>query len=1163
MFVSITRHAPKLQQRHICKSCFWKLAGHPNVLPPSRSSVLVLRAPGNAATFSTTRRTYEDEDTSSSVSSKDNSQTSKKASAEGKQNRKKLNQPKAKKTKGRRLKTKTTASIPENIIFEDEAAEENSSKPKTGGKKQAKKVSSRSKKGSIGGAKEQAESDVRIIKVKQRLINYVNSNSNEAVIRNVNSDEKSKKNKIAPSQLHSIFEIMVADKGVAAARKELVDLIQKGGLTTTDRTQVMKELRASLVNRPRPRKEDSTSDVASSSDKLAGLLASFDSVPIRKVDSKSKPTKGPKEKVPTKPPKQIKTGPIKRSPGTIAFEVQSVDPDSLKLVPVQKEQPPVPGLSYGLERALFNPGVYNLQDPRSRVFNFDPYLAEIMPVSEFDFTALKEYITSSRDKALIETAKHEKRKYTGSTSSMSASLAHFHFLLSQWRPIHTNMLSQQFPVEFSTFTALQRGPSAVFLRERDGVYAIDADKQYDSANILSMLGKSMEKLLTLPKEEFEQYRKVNSDSITEDQRNEVESFHYTTMGDFLMRSQLDAHDPRLPGTGMFDLKTRAVLAIRMDVDNYAEGSGYEIFQRHGEYESFEREYYDMIRAAFLKYSLQVRMGRMDGIFVAYHNIERIFGFQYISLPEIDSTIHGTTDTTIGDSEFKLSVDLLNKALDRATTRFPGKSLRVHFETRGNVETPFMYIFAEPMEEEEIQEIQNTNRAHIEAFEARVLGLHGGQGSELEGRKNAEWEELRAKIEESMENDEYEIKSAREIAQSLVEHHDVTGLTLDEVEQRVEEFLSSSSYSDPCEGGNKLWREEKSVDADEERDEVIEGDAEIELHDDMEKATAEVDEDADEEIDEDEEEEDEEENEEADEEEDEGDEDKSVEDEDGEHENTEDKHEVEELKESDAEINEDELIEIATEETIIHESLLADPAEDTSEVQQNEDSLEKVKIPEPELAQKEDLMVDSAEETQDVDQSIDNSSNIEESTADGSESSEQIGVNNDKSLMEDFGAILPKEEAPKQILAMHLAIRNKVNGEYVVRPQELKASDKWTVEYALSEIPDQEKAMNLYKACQTRRRTALTKSEDAEANSWAADRNNRFIKTLKNLAKRGRLLRQKMTEKEAHAPVKTLEFREEPKPVGVYADIFEQAEKDAEERNGMARQVEGNGTDDEE
>lgn len=311
-----------------------------------------------------------------------------------------------------------------------------------------------------------------------------------------------------------------------------------------------------------------------------------------------------------------------------------------------------------------------MQDPRSRVFNFDPYLQTIMPVPEFDFNALKEYITSSRDASLKELAVLHGKRYVGSSSSMTAALSHFHFLLSQWREINSSMLSRSFPDKSKSFTKLQRAPSAIMLRWKNGTYAIDADKEFDSANILMMLGKSMEKLLTLSTEDYERYRVSNSHQISSEERDAPESYHYSTMGDFLMRSQLDAHDPRLPGTGMFDLKTRAVLSIRMDAKNYEDGVGYQIRTPKGNFESFEREYFDMIRAAFLKYSLQVRMGRMDGIFVAYHNIEKIFGFQYISLPEMDATLHGRYDTSIGDQEFKLSLDLLNKILDKATKRYP-------------------------------------------------------------------------------------------------------------------------------------------------------------------------------------------------------------------------------------------------------------------------------------------------------------------------------------------------------------------------------------------------------------------------------------------------------------------------------------------------------------
>lgn len=305
------------------------------------------------------------------------------------------------------------------------------------------------------------------------------------------------------------------------------------------------------------------------------------------------------------------------------------------------------------------------------MYNFDPYLQSIMPVAEFDFASLKAYITSSEDQTLkIVAGKHGKR-YMGSSSSMTSVLAHFHFLLSGFRDLNVSMLSKSFPDRgLSQVTLLQKSPTAVFLRWKDGSYAIDADKQFGSASVLTLMGHAMEKLLTLDTERYELYRKSNPNQISDVEKSTRETYHYSTVGNILMRSQLDAHDNRLPGTGMFDLKTRAVVSIRMDSENPQNGVGYEIKSLQGEWESYEREYFEMIRSAFLKYSLQVRMGRMDGIFVAFHNVQRLFGFQYIGLPEMDLAIHGHTDTTLGDQEFKLSLGLLNKVLDTATEKHP-------------------------------------------------------------------------------------------------------------------------------------------------------------------------------------------------------------------------------------------------------------------------------------------------------------------------------------------------------------------------------------------------------------------------------------------------------------------------------------------------------------
>jgi hypothetical protein len=155
---------------------------------------------------------------------------------------------------------------------------------------------------------------------------------------------------------------------------------------------------------------------------------------------------------------------------------------------------------------------------------------------------------------------------------------------------------------------------------------------------------------------------------------------------FVLRSQLDCFDPRLPGTGVFDIKTRAVMTIRHDLFNFEENSGYQIRTLQGLAESFEKEYYDLIRSAFLKYrsvlirlggrtlsshhahSFQARIGNMDGVFVAYHNTERIFGFQYIPLSEMDARLFG--ERAAGDAVFEKCLLLLEVVLEEATRELP-------------------------------------------------------------------------------------------------------------------------------------------------------------------------------------------------------------------------------------------------------------------------------------------------------------------------------------------------------------------------------------------------------------------------------------------------------------------------------------------------------------
>ncbi|UPX12341.1 uncharacterized protein EKO05_0002895 [Ascochyta rabiei] len=427
------------------------------------------------------------------------------------------------------------------------------------------------------------------------------------------------------------------------------------------------------------------------------------------------------------------------------LHIEELAPGDLNFEPIQVDMPPLPMLAYGLDRVLFNPGVYRLQDPRTGVYNFDPYLEKIMPVEEFDFDALSEYKTSSKDEDLLAITRKLGVKYTGSTSSMSGVLQHFHFLLSAHRKLDHSMLSKNFPDPTNKFSRITQGPDAIFLRYKDGVYAIDADKTFDTPNVMSWLGHSLEKLLTSERAEFERYRRSNPEQ-TPDESASARCFHYTKQGSILMRSQLDAQDPRLPGAGIFDLKTRAVVSIRMNHREYQEGLGYQLRYAQGEWESFEREFYDMTRATMLKYSLQARMGRMDGIFLAYHNIERIFGFQYLSLSEMDQVLHGQTDTCLGDQEFKLSVGLMEELLNRATEKFPETSIRLHFETR-DTKAPFMYVFAEPVTEERADDIQNTGAQYAKDWARRVVGVGKDDPEAQEA-----WQDLQEEVDEQVNED---------------------------------------------------------------------------------------------------------------------------------------------------------------------------------------------------------------------------------------------------------------------------------------------------------------------------------------------------------------------------------------------------------------------------
>lgn len=182
----------------------------------------------------------------------------------------------------------------------------------------------------------------------------------------------------------------------------------------------------------------------------------------------------------------------------------------------------VPKLSHGLDRVLFNPGVHYLRDPRTNVYNYDPFLRNLCQPDEFNFDSIPKFIPPSQDTNLHRAAAKYSSKFVSSTSSIAPSMSHFYFLLGRLKPMN---LSRRFTGDFEdepqTFTQMCRSPVGVHLRPHQlgdsFVRSLVTEKQTkedEKPNVLMHLGNVMEKLMTHSKSEFEGMYKGASNPFT-------------------------------------------------------------------------------------------------------------------------------------------------------------------------------------------------------------------------------------------------------------------------------------------------------------------------------------------------------------------------------------------------------------------------------------------------------------------------------------------------------------------------------------------------------------------------------------------------------------------------------------------------------------------------
>lgn len=203
----------------------------------------------------------------------------------------------------------------------------------------------------------------------------------------------------------------------------------------------------------------------------------------------------------------------------------------------------------------------------------------------------------------------------------------------------------------------------------------------------------MEKLFTCDKNEFEKkFVKINGKSPMYF-KDEGDFYNFVSYDKILLRSQIDCKGKDHTGKDIvFEIKTRAVSPIRYDVWNWLDYLDYDMNSLLGKHSSYEREFYDLIRGAFLKYLFQLKIGGMDGAFISYHNTRKVFGVEYVTIQDIERRIFGNKN--FSDIIFKASLKMLQETLDYLLKDFKDEN-KLLIGIFGNEWKGTLDIFVEP------------------------------------------------------------------------------------------------------------------------------------------------------------------------------------------------------------------------------------------------------------------------------------------------------------------------------------------------------------------------------------------------------------------------------------------------------------------------------------
>jgi len=149
-------------------------------------------------------------------------------------------------------------------------------------------------------------------------------------------------------------------------------------------------------------------------------------------------------------------------------------------------------------------------------------------------------------------------------------------------------------------------------------------------------------------------------------------------------------------------------------------------------------------------------------------------------------------------------------------------------------------------------------------------------------------------------------------------------------------------------------------------------------------------------------------------------------------------------------------------------------------------------------------VDTEVDEDEIRGQVEDTEEVDETESDDATLVENEDSTEDAEAVEDVEKNAVEEDLAKTptgpLMGWTLAVRNRVNGVYVERPENISPEDKWTVEYHIKEIAP-EARWNLYSKVKDDRQKLIGRTEEGE--NTGLENYRRIIRNFSNRGRRWR------------------------------------------------------------